>query len=144
MPNEPDIMKPDSTTVFYFPVKSPDGAVTRDQIDPIKHLDLWKIYNEHWAEHQVSITVSVKEEEWVKTAAWVYDNFDDLSGISFLPMDGGTYRQAPYQECSKEEYEELLAKMPTSIDWEQLSLFESDDNTVGAQTLACAGNVCEL
>lgn len=144
VPSEPDVMKPDATTVFYFPIKSPDGATVRDSVTPRKHLDLWNTYNKYWAEHQVSVTVSVKENEWVDTAGWVYDNFDDLSGISFLPMDGGTYRQAPYQECNKEQYYELLAKMPTELDWEKFSTYESDDNTTGTQTLACQGNSCEI
>lgn len=144
IPSEPCVMKPESTTVFYFPIKSPDGAVVRDDVTPRKHLELWNIYNKHWAEHQVSVTVSIKENEWVDTAAWVYDNFDDLSGVSFLPMDGGTYRQAPYQECSKEQYEELLKAMPAEIDWSELAMFESDDNTVGQQTLACSAGSCEI
>lgn len=144
VPNEPDVMKPNDTTVFYFPVKAPDGATVRKEVTPRKHLDLWRIYNKHWAEHQVSVTVSVADKEWVDTAAWVYDNFDDLSGISFLPYDGGTYRQAPYQECTKEQYEELLSKMPESLDWSLLSKFETDDMTTGSHELACVGGACEV
>jgi ribonucleoside-triphosphate reductase len=144
IPWEPCVMKPESTTVFFFPVKAPDGAVTRDQVDPISHLELWKTYNEHWAEHQVSITVSVAEEEWPRVGAWVFDNFDHLSGVSFLPMDGGTYRQAPYQECTKEEYEAALAKMPESIDWSKLSDYEREDNTTGVRELACTAGACEI
>lgn len=144
VPNEPDVTKPDATTVFYFPVKSPDGAVVRDQVNPRKHLDLWNVYNTHWAEHQVSVTVSVKENEWVDTAGWVFGNFDSLSGVSFLPMDGGTYRQAPYQDCTKEQYEELLSKMPKSIDWEAFAAYESDDNTTSTREFACVGNSCEV
>lgn len=144
VPWEPCVMKPEQTTVFFFPMKAPDGAVTRDQVTPTKHLDLWNVYNEHWAEHQVSVTVSVKEDEWIDTAAWVYKHFEALSGVSFLPSDGGSYRQAPYQECSKEQYEELQAKMPQAIDWSLLSRYESDDETVGTQTLACQGTYCEI
>ena len=144
IPHEPCVMKPDATTVFYFPVKSPDGAVTRDQIGPRDHLNLWATYNEHWAEHQVSITVSVKENEWVDTAGWVYDNFGRLSGISFLPMDGGTYKQAPYQECTAEQYEELLSKMPPELDWTKLSEYEQEDTTTGSRELACVGTQCEI
>lgn len=144
IPWEPCVMKPDSTTVFYFPVKSPDSATVRSQVTPVKHLDLWNIYNKHWAEHQVSVTISVAENEWVDTAAWVYRNFDDLSGVSFLPYDGGTYQQAPYQECSKEQYEELLAKMPATINWDDLSKYEDTDNTVGVQQLACVSGACEV
>ena len=144
IPNEPCVMKPDATTVFFFPVESPEGAVCRNDITPRDHLNLWSVYNEHWAEHQVSITVSVKENEWIDTAAWVFDNFEALSGVSFLPMDGGTYKQAPYQECTKEEYEELLAKMPDKIYWEVLSDYEKEDTTTGSRELACVGMSCEI
>ena len=144
IPNEPDVTKLDSTTVFSFPIKAPDTAVVGADINPRKHLALWKMYNEHWAEHQVSITVSVGEEQWVDTAGWVFDNFEALSGISFLPKGGGSYRQAPYQECSKEEYEAMLARMPASLDWEGFSAYESDDNTTGVQELACTAGFCEI
>lgn len=144
IPSEPCVMKPDATTVFYFPVKSPDGAVVRDDIGPRDHLNLWMMFNEHWAEHQVSVTVSVKENEWVDTAGWVYDNFDRLSGISFLPMDGGTYKQAPYQECTETQYEELLSRMPAQLDWSKLSDYEQEDNTTGSRELACVGTSCEI
>lgn len=144
VPSEPCVMKPETTTVFFFPMKSPEGSVTRDKIDALSHLDLWKTYNEHWAEHQVSITVSVKEDEWLRTGAWVYDNFDSLSGVSFLPMDGGTYRQAPYQDCTKAEYEAALEKMPKEIDWTKLSQYELEDNTTSSHTPACEGAQCEI
>lgn len=144
IPNEPCVMKPDATTVFFFPMKSPEGALCRNDITPRDHLNLWSVYNKHWAEHQVSVTVSVKEDEWIDTAAWVYDNFDELSGVSFLPMDGGTYKQAPYQDCTKEEYEELLAKMPDKIYWEVLSDYEKEDTTTGSRELACVGMSCEI
>ena len=144
IPNEPAFGKEDTTTVFFFPMKSPDGAVCRDDISATDHLELWKIYNEHWAEHQVSITVSVDEDEWMSTGAWVYDNFDHLSGVSFLPKDGGSYVQAPYAECTKEQYEEFVKRMPEQIDWTQLKFFESEDSTTGTQTLACMGSSCEV
>lgn len=144
IPNEPCVLKPDATTVFFFPMKSPEGAVCRNDITPRDHLNLWAVYNKYWAEHQVSVTVSVREEEWIDTAAWVYDNFDELSGVSFLPMDGGTYKQAPYQDCTKEEYEELLAKMPDKIYWEVLSDYEKEDTTTGSRELACVGMSCEI
>ena len=144
IPYEPCVMKPDATTVFYFPVKSPNSAVTRRQISPREHLNLWAIYNEHWAEHQVSITVSVKENEWVDTAGWVYDNFARLSGVSFLPEDGGSYKQAPYQECTEAEYEAFLQRMPASLDWSKLSTFETEDSTTGTRELACVGLSCEI
>lgn len=144
VPNEPCFMKPDSTTVFFFPVKSPDGAVTREKISAVDHLKLWNDYNAAWAEHQVSITVSVTEDEWPRVGAWVYDNFDSLSGVSFLPMDGGTYRQAPFTDVSKEEYEKWVSKMPESIDWTKLSEFEKEDSTTSARELACVSGQCDL
>lgn len=144
IPWEPCVMKPDTTTVFFFPQKSPDGAVTRDKVSAIEHLDLWKAYNEHWAEHQVSITVSVTEDEWLDVGAWVYKNFDELSGVSFLPMDGGTYRQAPYQEIDEARYLSILKDMPKDIDWSKLSEFEKEDSTTSSRTLACEGTQCEI
>ena len=142
VPNEPCVMKGDTTTVFSFPVKSPDNCVTRDDMTAINHLKLWQIYQEHWCEHKPSITVSVKETEWPEVGAYVWNNFDDISGISFLPYDGGSYRQAPYNECSKEEYEEFLTKMPTEIDWDQM--IEEDDETTASQELSCSAGACEI
>jgi ribonucleoside-diphosphate reductase alpha chain len=144
IPHEPDVTKPDATTVFFFPVRAPEGAVTRDHVDPVSHLELWKVYNEHWAEHQVSITVSVKEDEWVRTGAWVFDNFDELSGISFLPYDGGTYRQAPFAACTEREYMALLDRMPSEVDWSRLTDFEVEDTTTSSHELACIGGQCEI
>lgn len=145
VPFEPCVMKPDSTTVFFFPVKAPDASLTRDDVDALKHLDLWRIYNKHWSEHQVSVTVNLKEEEWVRAGAWVFDNFEEISGISFLPYDGGTYRQAPYTEVTQEEYEAHLAKMPEFVDWNRLVVYEmGEDFTTGTQTLACTALGCEI
>ena len=142
IPTEDCVMKPDSTVVFSFPIKSPDGARVREDLTAIQHLDLWLMYQKHWCEHKPSVTISVKEEEWLEVGAWVWKNFDDISGISFLPHDGGTYRQAPYEECSKEEYEEMLAKMPKEINWGKL--IEHNDNVTGTQELACAVGGCEI
>lgn len=142
VPTEDCVMRPDSTAVFSFPVKAPENATLRDELTAIQHLDLWLQYQRHWCEHKPSVTISVKEDEWMDVGAWTWRNFDEISGVSFLPWDGGTYRQAPYEECSKEQYEELLAKMPTSIDWNLLK--EEDDNVEGAQTLACASGWCEI
>lgn len=144
IPNEPCVSKPDSTTVFSFPIKAPDGATVRKDVTAENHLALWHVYNKHWAEHQVSVTISVEEDEWLPVGARVHDTFNDISGISFLPMDGGTYRQAPYQECTEQQYEELLARMPEEIDWSLLSNYEDDDQTEGTQTLACVGGACEV
>ena len=143
-PNEPCVMKPESTTVFSFPVKSPDGAVTRDEMKAIDQLKMWMIYQRNWCEHKPSVTISVRENEWMEVGAFVYENFDEISGISFLPHSDHVYRQAPYQDCTKDEYEALLAKMPTSIDWQKLANYEKEDNTKGSQTLACAADGCEI
>jgi ribonucleoside-diphosphate reductase alpha chain len=141
IPNEPCVMKPNNTIVFSFPQKAPEGLTTRDDIDAIAHLGLWLTYQRHWCEHKPSVTISVKESEWPKVGAFVWDHFDEMSGVSFLPHDGGTYRQAPYEECTKEEYETLLAQMPT-IEWAQFA--ENKDNVEGAQMLACVAGVCEI
>jgi len=142
VPNEPDVMKPDNTTVFSFPIESPDDCVTRDDMSAIDHLELWKTYQNYWCEHKPSITVNVHEKDWPTVGAWVWNNFDNISGISFLPYDGGTYRQAPYTECQKEEYEALLAEMPQDIDWNEM--IEDSDETTGTQELACSAGSCEI
>ena len=143
-PCEPDVTKPNHTTVFSFPMKSPDGAVCRQDMTALEQLELWKTYQEHWCEHKPSVTISVKEDEWVDTASWVYNNFDDISGISFLPFSDHTYKQAPYQDCSEEEYQELYSKMPKNVDWTGLSDYEQQDYTAGSQELACSAGVCEV
>lgn len=142
VPAEPDVTKPWATTVFSFPKAAPEGAMCRGDISALDHLELWLIYQRHWCEHKPSVTVSVKEEEWPSVGAWVWNNFDEVSGISFLPYDGGTYRQAPYETITKEKYLELLEKMPVTIDWE--SFIEDQDNVEGAQALACVAQSCEL
>jgi ribonucleoside-triphosphate reductase len=144
IPHEPDIMKPDNTTVFSFPVKAPDTAITRHDISATVHLHLWKIYAEFWCEHKPSITVSVKPDEWVTVGSWLYDNFNVASGLSFLPHSDHIYKQAPYEDCTKEEYEELLSKMPTMINWSKLSDYEKEDTTKASQSLACSSGVCEI
>jgi ribonucleoside-triphosphate reductase len=142
IPAEDCVMRPDSTIVFSFPMKAPEGARLRDDLTALEHLDLWLMYQRHWCEHKPSVTISVKEDEWMDVGAWVWRHFDEVSGVSFLPWDGGTYRQAPYEECTEEVYNELLAKMPTNIYWD--SLVEKDDNVEGAQTLACVSGHCEI
>jgi ribonucleoside-diphosphate reductase alpha chain len=142
IPTEDCVMRPDSTAVFSFPVKAPEASRTRVDLTAMQHLDLWLMYQRHWCEHKPSVTISVKEDEWMDVGAWVWRNFDEISGISFLPWDGGSYRQAPYEECTKEQYEELKAKMPETIDWDNLK--EEDDNVEGAQTLACVAGHCEI
>ena len=144
IPNEPCVMKGDTTTVFSFPVKSPENAVTRNDMTAIEQLELWLTYQRHWCEHKPSVTISVRDAEWMEVGAFVYKHFDEMSGVSFLPHTDHTYQQAPYQDCTKEEYEELLAKMPISIAWSELTEYESEDNTAGSQTMACTGDSCEL
>ena len=143
-PNEPDVTKPDHTTVFSFPMKSPNGAVCRTDMTAMEQLDLWKTYAESWCEHKPSVTISVKEDEWVDVAAWVYENFDSISGISFLPFSEHVYRQAPYQDCTEAEYKEALKTMPKDVDWAELSKYESQDYTVASQELACTAGGCEV
>jgi ribonucleoside-diphosphate reductase alpha chain len=142
VPAEDCVMRPDSTVVFSFPMKAPEGARLRDDLTAIQHLDVWMMYQRHWCEHKPSVTISVKEDEWMDVGAWVFRNFDEISGVSFLPWAGGTYRQAPYEECTKEQYEEMLSKMPKDIKWDDL--VEVEDNVEGAQTLACVSGHCEI
>ena len=143
-PHEPDVTKPNHTTVFSFPMASPENAVCRKDMTALEQLELWKVYAQNWCEHKPSVTISVKEEEWVDTASWVYENFDEISGISFLPFSDHTYKQAPYQDCSKKEYEEMVSKMPKNVDWSKLSEYEQKDFTVASQELACSAGVCEV
>ena len=139
---EPCVMKPESTTIFSFPVAVAEGALLREQLSAIDHLRLWLLFQRHYCEHKPSVTISVKENEWMDVGAWVFKHFDEVTGVSFLPMDGGTYRQAPYEECSKEEYEALKAIVPESVNWDQF--LEFDDNVEGAQMLACTAGSCEI
>lgn len=142
VPSEADVMKPYDTTIFSFPMKAPDGCVTRDELDSFTHLKLWLTYQRHWCEHKPSVTVYVKEKDWPSVGAWVWEHFDEISGISFLPWDGGSYKQAPYEEIGKEEYEKLKEAMPKTVDWE--TFIEYTDNVEGAQQLACVSGVCEI
>jgi ribonucleoside-triphosphate reductase (thioredoxin) len=140
VPAEDCVYKPTQTTVFSFPIKAPDG-ITRDEVTPLSHLALWLTYQRHWCEHKPSVTISVEEKDWPSVGAWTWENFDEISGVSYLPYDGGTYRQAPYETCTEVEYEALKAKMP-KIDWSLL--VENTDNVEGAQQLACSAGVCEI
>lgn len=144
IPNEPDVTKPDDTVVFSFPQKAPTGAMTRDDLTALHHLDLWKQVQQHWCEHKPSVTVNVREEEWVDVGAWVFKNFDVVSGVAFLPHSEHTYRQAPYQEITEIEYDQWLKRMPTTIDWSKLSEYETTDQTTGSQEYACASGFCEI
>ena len=142
-PVEDDVTKPDHTWVFSFPVKGPKNGVYRKDMTAVEQLELWKVYQENWCEHKPSITVSVKEEEWMAVGAWCYENFDMMSGVSFLPFSDHTYRQAPYQDCDKTKYETLLKEMPDA-DWSKLSDYEEKDMTAGSQELACSADGCEI
>lgn len=143
-PNEPDVTKPEHTTVFSFPVRSPSHAVFREELTAVQHLELWLFYKKYWAEHTVSITISVKEHEWLDVAAYVYKHFDHISGISFLPFSDHVYKQAPYQECSVEQFQELTSRMPSNVDWTKLSLYEKEDTTTASKELACTAGNCEV
>lgn len=144
IPNEPEAFKPDQTTVFSFPVKSPSGAVCTSDLTALDQLEMWLTYQRHWCEHKPSVTINVKKDEWFEVGAFVYKNFDEMSGVSFLPYNEHTYQQAPYQECEATDYHILLEQMPKSIDWTKLSDYEKEDTTVSMQTMACSGDVCEI
>ena len=144
IPNEPDYLKPEHTTVFSFPMMSPKGSVCRTDMTAIQQLEIWKCYAQHWCEHKPSVTISVKEDEWIPVGAWCWENFEYVSGISFLPFSDHTYQQAPYQDIDEKTYKKLVKSMPTNIDWDKLQDFEKEDNTKGSQELACTAGVCEL
>ena len=144
MPHEPDITKPDSVVVFSFPMKAPDGCITRNDLTAIDQLETWLMYQRYWCEHKPSCTVSVREHEWLEVGAWVYEHFDEISGVSFLPHSEHVYQQAPYQDITKEEYLDAIKLMPQHIDWAELSNYEEEDNTTGSQELACSSGVCEI
>ena len=144
VPSEPCVMKPDTTTVFSFPMKSPRGSTLRNDMSALEQLRVWMIYQEHWCEHKPSITVTVKDDEWFDVGAFVFRNFDKMSGVSFLPHSDHVYQQAPYQECTEDEYNDMLSKMNTRINWSQLKDYEKGDTTSGSQTMACSGDSCEI
>ena len=144
VPSEPCVMKPDTTTVFSFPMKSPERSRMRDSMSALEQLRVWLIYQEHWCEHKPSITVTVKEDEWFDVGAFVFKNFDKMSGVSFLPHSDHVYQQAPYQECTEEEYNDMISKTTKRIDWGKLKDFEKGDTTSGSQTMACSGDSCEI
>lgn len=144
VPAEDCARQPKTTTIFSFPQKAPKGARCTKDITAIEQLETWLAYQRFWCEHKPSVTVNVRASEWVAVGNFVYENFDEMSGVSFLPFDEHTYQQAPYQDCSENDYKELLAKMPKNIDWEELSQFEVEDSTIGSQELACSGDSCEI
>jgi ribonucleoside-diphosphate reductase alpha chain len=144
IPCEADVMKPDSVKVFTFPMKAPKGAILRNDRNAIEQLELWLTYQRYYCEHKPSVTISVKEHEWMEVGAWVYKHFDEVSGVSFLPHSDHSYQQAPYEDCTKEQYNELAKLMPKSVDWDLISKYELEDTTIGNKELACTGSICEL
>ena len=144
IPNEPDVMKPDQTTVFSFPMKSPDNAVVTADLTAIEQLETWLAYQRAWCEHKPSVTINVRKDEWFDVGAFVYKHFDEMSGVSFLPYNEHTYQQAPYQECGKSDYETMFSFMPKKIDWSLLQEYEKEDTTKASQTFACVGGSCEI
>ena len=144
IPNEPDVTKPDTTTVFTFYVKSPDTALTQEDSTAIEDLNVWLAYKKHWTEHNPSVTINVREHEWIEVVNWVKANWEWVGGISFLPYSDHTYRQAPYQEITEADYHLGVANFPSEIDWTMLSAYELEDTTTGTQTLACSAGSCEI
>jgi len=144
IPHESDVTKPEHTWVFSFPIKTAKTAICRNDKTAIEQLEFWKLYQEHWCEHKPSVTITVKESEWIEVGAWTFKNFDCVSGISFLPYADHSYQQAPYQEVSEAEYKEMVKNMPKEIDWIELSKYEQEDHTRGSQEYACTGDKCEI
>ena len=137
-------MKPDGQTVFSFPMKSPHTSVIRHEMTAIQQLEMWLTYQRYWCEHKPSVTVSVKDDEWMEVGAFVFKHFDEMSGVSFLPHSDHTYQQAPYQDCTEKEYNAMLDKFVYDINWDSLDDYEKEDTTAGSQTFACSGDTCEI
>ena len=144
VPSEPDVMKPDATTVFSFPMQSPQGAIHTADMSALEQLEMWLMYQRHWCEHKPSVTINVKADEWFEVGAFVYKHFDEMSGVSFLPFNEHTYQQAPYQECTREQFYDMCDVSPVKLDWKAFGDYEQEDNTSGMQTMACSGDVCEM
>jgi ribonucleoside-triphosphate reductase len=141
--SEPDVIKPNDTVVFSFPVKSPKGSITRNDRTAIQQLEVWALYQEHWCQHKPSITITVKEEEWLEVGAWVFNNFKTMSGVSFLPHSDHSYKQAPYEDCDKKTFNHLTS-MICEADWSTLTQYEKEDYTIASQELACSAGFCEV
>lgn len=140
IPCEDDVMDQEHTWVFTFPQKAPENALLRKDLSAIKHLEIWLNFRNNWCDHNPSVTINVKDHEWMEVGAWVYEHFDDLGGVSFLPYSDHVYQQAPYQDLTKDQYQELFDKIPKQVRWEDLAFYENEDNTVGSQTLACSAD----
>ena len=143
-PIEDDVMNPNHTSVFSFPMRVDKKAIFRTDMSAIEQLEHWLIYQKHWCEHKPSVTISVKESEWMEVGSWVYKNFDWMSGVSFLPFSDHAYQQAPYQDCDENKYKSMIASMPKDVDWKKLAEYETQDMTIGAQELACTAGGCEI
>ena len=143
IPNEPDFMKPDTQTVFSFPMKSPKKSVVRNDMTAIQQLEMWLTYQRHWCEHKPSVTISVRDNEWMEVGAFVFKHFDEMSGVSFLPHSDHTYQQAPYQDCTEDVYNAFSSRF-VHIDWNKFTTYEKEDNTKSSQTFACSGDSCEI
>jgi ribonucleoside-diphosphate reductase alpha chain len=143
-PHEPCTMRPDTTEIFSFPLKSPDGALTYENYSPIKHLDLWLLYQQEWCEHKPSVTVNYTDESILSIGQWVHDNWDMISGISFLPKDDHVYEQAPFEAIDEDTYSDMVESMPSHVDWSGLSLYELEDTSSSSHSLACHGGACEV
>ena len=141
VPSEPCVMRPESTTVFSFPRKAPEGALVRSDLGALKHLKLWLIYQRHYTEHKPSVTVTLKDDEWMDAGAFVYKNFDEMTGVSFLPESGTSYKQLPYEDITEVEYDALVASFPKDLDF---AFAEDVDNTTSTQTLACTAGGCDV
>lgn len=145
VPVEDCYLKPDTTAVFSFPMKAPEGALNRDSLTAVEQLEVWLTYQRHWCHHKPSVTINVKEHEWPEVGAWVWKHFDEVSGVSFLPHSNHTYKQAPYTELTKEDFEKWVEEHPMPVlNWQKLSMFELTDSTTGTQNLACTAGGCEI
>jgi ribonucleoside-triphosphate reductase len=143
VPCEPDVTRPERTSVFSFPMRSPAGALCREDLSALQQLELWLSYQRHWCEHKPSVTISVRESEWMEVGAWVWKHFDEASGISFLPMSEHTYVQAPSQDCDAATYEQVAASMPRAFSWQGLQDYELEDNTQPGKEFSCTSGSCE-
>jgi ribonucleoside-triphosphate reductase (thioredoxin) len=142
-PNEADLGN-SQNVIFSFPMAAPENSICRTDKTALQQLNFWKIYATTWCEHKPSVTISMKDDDWLKVGAWLHDNWHYLSGIAFLPFDDHVYQQAPYTDINEQQYKEMLMTMPTDIDWEDLAFYEKEDNTIASQELACVGNSCEI
>jgi ribonucleoside-triphosphate reductase len=145
IPTEDCVVSPDNTVVFSFPIAAPAGAMTRKDLTALEHLELWLSYQRYWTEHKPSVTITMQEDEWLEVGAWVWKNFNELSGVAFLPYSDHVYQQSPYEDLTADEYSALLKIMPDNLPWEDLSWYEKFDTTTGMQELACsASGGCEV